>query len=71
MRRDQKPAPIYELMLFDKTGKQVTMRDLAGDERVDLHFGSDRAGELYLLSKANGKSWKVTAAQRLTASKER
>jgi hypothetical protein len=32
----------------------------AGDARVDLRFGIDRAGELYILSKANGKIWKVT-----------
>jgi hypothetical protein len=61
MRRGQKPAPVYQLMLFDKTGRPVTMPDLAGDKRVDLHLGSDGAGELYLLSKANGKAWKITA----------
>jgi hypothetical protein len=64
MRRGEKPAPLYQLTLFDKAGKQVTMQDLAGDKRVDLHLGSDRLGELYLLSKANGKAWKVTGARR-------
>jgi len=64
MRRGQKVARIYELALFDKNGRHVTMQDLAGDERTDLHFGSDRLGELYLLSKANGKSWKVTGTRR-------
>jgi hypothetical protein len=62
MRRGRKPAPIYELTLIDKTGKPQSMQDLAGDKRVDLHIGSDRLGELYLLSKANGKIWKVTGA---------
>jgi hypothetical protein len=69
MRRGQKRAPVYQLVLFDKTGKQVTMQDLAGDQRVDLHFGIDRAGELYLLSKANGKIWKVTGATRSSVSR--
>jgi len=69
MRRGQKRAPVHQLVLFDKMGKQVTMQDLAGDPRVDLHFGTDRAGELYLLSKANGKIWKVTGATRSSVSR--
>ncbi|GAA2106627.1 PQQ-dependent sugar dehydrogenase [Actinomadura alba] len=64
MRRGRERAPIHQLMLFDKTGERVTMRDLAGDQRIDLRFGRDRAGELYLISKANGKIWKVTGTRR-------
>jgi hypothetical protein len=41
------------------------MQELAGDPRVDLRFGSDGIGELYVLSKANGKIWKVTGARRV------
>jgi hypothetical protein len=67
MRRGRKPAPLYQLTLFDKAGKEMTMQDLAGDKRVDLHLGTDAAGELYLLSKANGKIWKVTGARRSTS----
>ncbi|MGW3622977.1 PQQ-dependent sugar dehydrogenase [Streptomyces sp. NPDC000880] len=64
MRRGAGLAPLKQLMLFDKsTGKKVTMRDLAGDQRVDLRFGSDRSGGLYLVSKANGKVWKVTGTR--------
>jgi glucose/arabinose dehydrogenase len=55
-------AKIYEFLLRDDTGKQMTIHDLAGDPRVDLRFGSDGDGELYILSKANGKIWKVTGA---------
>lgn len=40
------------------------MQELAGDSRVDLRFGSSN-GELYILSKANGKIWKVTGARRI------
>ncbi|MGH3801603.1 MAG: hypothetical protein ACRDTD_16020 [Pseudonocardiaceae bacterium] len=59
MRRDIKHlAKVYELLLLDDTGRQVTMQDLAGDPRVDLRFGSGGAGELYILSKANGKIWR-------------
>jgi glucose/arabinose dehydrogenase len=55
-------AKIYELLLLDDTGKQVTMQTLAGDPRVDLRFGSDSNGVIYILSKANGKIWTVTSA---------
>jgi glucose/arabinose dehydrogenase len=58
-------ATIYEFVLLDGTGKRVTMQELAGDPRVDLRFGSDGIGELYVLSKANGKIWKVTGARRV------
>ena len=45
------------------------MQQLAGParpgdpNRVDLRFGTDAAGELYLLAKANGKIWKVTGTR--------
>jgi glucose/arabinose dehydrogenase len=66
MRRGAKHlAKVYEFLLLDDRGKQVTMQDLAGDHRVDLRFGSGSDGELYILSKANGKIWKVTGARRV------
>jgi hypothetical protein len=43
------------------------MQDLAGDERVDLRFGTDARGELYLIAKANGKIWKVTGTRHFAA----
>ncbi|WP_188187334.1 PQQ-dependent sugar dehydrogenase [Nonomuraea sp. SYSU D8015] len=55
-------ATIHKPLLADATGKRVTMQELAGHNRVDLRFGRDAAGELYVLSKANGKIWKVTKA---------
>ncbi|GAA4227120.1 hypothetical protein GCM10023075_29230 [Streptosporangium album] len=64
MKVGAKPAQIYELMVYDQTGKRVTTQDLAGDARVDFRFGRDSAGELYILSKANGKIWKVTGTRR-------
>ncbi|MEV0227113.1 PQQ-dependent sugar dehydrogenase [Streptomyces sp. NPDC050704] len=60
-------ARLYELMLYDESGERVTMRDLAGDARVDLRFGRDGDGELYLLSKANGRIWKVTGARKFAS----
>jgi glucose/arabinose dehydrogenase len=63
--RPRKPnlANIYEFMLFDTRAQRVTMQELAGDPRVDLRFGRDADGELYVLSKANGKIWRVAGAR--------
>ncbi len=69
MRRGRALAPIHQLALFDAAGGPVRMRDLSGPgapgdpNRVDLRFGTDAAGELYLLAKANGKIWKVTGTR--------
>jgi glucose/arabinose dehydrogenase len=63
MRQGKPIAKTSELMLYDQNGARVTLEQLAGNARVDLRFGSDRQGELYLLSKANGKIWKVTGTR--------
>ncbi|WP_233578874.1 sorbosone dehydrogenase family protein [Micromonospora sp. BL4] len=69
MRRGRGLAPIHQLALFDAAGAPVRMRDLSGPgapgdpNRVDLRFGTDTAGELYVLAKANGKVWKVTGTR--------
>ncbi|MEU7828866.1 PQQ-dependent sugar dehydrogenase [Nonomuraea sp. NPDC049129] len=62
MRQGGPRATIYQPKLVNASGATVTMKDLAGDARVDLRLSRDGAGELYLLSKANGKIWKVTGA---------
>ncbi|MFC6886836.1 MULTISPECIES: PQQ-dependent sugar dehydrogenase [Actinomadura] len=66
MKRDpagRHRAQIYALSAYDTSGRPVTMKQLAGDERVDLRYGSDAAGEPYLLAKANGKIWKVVGTK--------
>jgi glucose/arabinose dehydrogenase len=63
MRRGQPRATVHELQIMDSTGQLKTMQDLAGDTRVDLRFGRDGRGELYLLAKANGKIWKITGTR--------
>ncbi|HET9892305.1 MAG TPA: PQQ-dependent sugar dehydrogenase [Mycobacterium sp.] len=60
-------AKTYELAVFTDTGQPITMQQLAGSSRVDLRFGADSHGELYVLSKANGKVWKVTGMRRTSA----
>ncbi|WP_245866211.1 PQQ-dependent sugar dehydrogenase [Prauserella marina] len=64
MRRGAEPATIHTMRLYDENGNWVTTPELAGDTRVDLRFGRDADGELYLLSKANGKIWKITGTKR-------
>lgn len=63
MVRGSALAPLYQLKIFNQNGNQTSMPSLAGDSRVDLRFGIDRSGALYVLSKANGKIWKVTGTQ--------
>lgn len=43
-------------------GKPVALKDVCGSGRVDLHFGRDRSGEIYLLTKADGKVYKLVGA---------
>ncbi len=73
MRRGRTPATIHRLNLFTAAGIPVRMQDLSspgapGDpHRVDLRFGADAQGELYILAKANGKIWKVTGTRTYAA----
>lgn len=72
MQRGGALAPVHQVTLVNAAGKEITMREIgsdpkvltAGVPRVDLRFGIDGAGELYVLSKSNGKIWKVTDASR-------
>ncbi|MGC5616221.1 PQQ-dependent sugar dehydrogenase [Georgenia sp. Z1491] len=54
-------APIEELRVIHE-GVETTFAELVGDTRVDLRFGADASGELYLVSKADGRIWSVTGA---------
>lgn len=69
MQRGPTQATVHRLNLFTAAGVPVRMRDLSspgapGDpDRVDLRFGTDLQGELYILAKANGKVWKVTGTR--------
>ncbi len=39
-----------------------TLKEVCGSNRVDLHFGRDLQGDLYVLTKADGKIYKVVSA---------
>lgn len=53
-----KPAEIKEWKV-SINGKSVTLRELTGIKRVDLRFGRDAKGEMYLFTKADGKVYKL------------
>ncbi|RAK38456.1 glucose/sorbosone dehydrogenase [Actinoplanes lutulentus] len=73
MRRGGPRATIHRLNLFTPAGEPVRFQQLSspgapGDpNRVDLRFGTDARGELYILAKANGKVWKVTGTRTFAA----
>jgi hypothetical protein len=39
------------------------LKELCGNDRVDLHFGRDVQGELYILTKADGKIYKLVSVK--------
>ena len=41
-------------------GQIKTLVELCGSDRVDLHFGRDSHGEMYIMTKADGKLYKMT-----------
>ena len=56
-----KKAPIREWKISIE-GKPQTLRGLCKNDRADLHFGRDSKGELYILTKTDGKVYKLTGA---------
>jgi glucose/arabinose dehydrogenase/mono/diheme cytochrome c family protein len=40
-------------------GKETTLKELCGKPRVDLKFGQDKSGQVYILTKADGKIYKL------------
>jgi glucose/arabinose dehydrogenase len=57
-----KQALIHEWKI-SVDGVDKTLKDLCGNDRVDLHFGRDSNGELYILTKADGKVYKIVRAK--------
>lgn len=50
------------------TTRQLLNADGEGDpKRVDLRFGRDAEGELYVLSKGNGRIWQITGVRRFAS----
>jgi glucose/arabinose dehydrogenase len=57
---DGGPVTIQEVSLTRLGGTAVTLRSLVGSNRVDLHFGVDPDGEMYVLTKADGAVRRLT-----------
>ena len=53
-----KQAPIYKLGL-ELEGRSTSLSELSEEQRVDLRFGKDGSGELFIFTKSNGKVYKV------------
>jgi hypothetical protein len=51
-------APIKEWRVA-VNGVVKSLRQLCGTNRVDLHFGKDAKGELYILTKPDGKLYRM------------
>jgi len=56
-----KQAPIKKWKISFK-GVPTTLAQLCGKDRVEMRFGMDSKGELYLLTKADGKIYKLASA---------
>lgn len=54
-------APIKEWKI-SINGALRKLEEVCGSGRVDLHFGRDANGELYILTKADGKVYKLVSA---------
>ncbi|MDO3695696.1 PQQ-dependent sugar dehydrogenase [Wenyingzhuangia sp. chi5] len=56
---------INEFSIYTTNGVKTNMLNLADSNRADIRFGLDAQGEIYVLSKQNGKIWKITEAKSL------
>jgi len=57
--REGSQATIHEWRV-SLQGQVKTLTELCGSDRVDLHFGRDGHGEMYIMTKADGKLYKMT-----------
>jgi len=48
---------------FTLDGKKTTLVELTGEDKVDVRFGRDHTGEMYILTKPDGKVYKITGAR--------
>ncbi len=59
-----KLAPIHKWEL-SLNGSVKTLAELCGTSRVDVHFGRDQAGEIYIMTKPDGKLYKLAKAKKI------
>ncbi len=52
---------IIKEMQISLNNKRTTLVELCGDAKVDMRFGRDHTGELYILTKPDGKVYKIVS----------
>ena len=63
LKNNTKPLQfVYEFGLVNENGEEGTLLNWVGD-RVDLRFGEDASGELYIMTKTDGKIRKIIDIQ--------
>ncbi len=55
----ERPSPKVQTWGITYQGKEMTLKELCGSDRVDLKFGSDHTGQVYIMSKADGKVYRI------------
>jgi glucose/arabinose dehydrogenase len=53
------PHPKVQSCGITYQGKEMSLKELCGSDRVDLKFGLDHEGLVYIMSKANGKIFRI------------
>ncbi len=53
------PHPAVQAWGIRFEGKEISLKELCGSDRVDLKFGLDHAGNVYIMSKSNGAIYKI------------
>lgn len=56
---DESNSPEVKRWHVSLNGLRLDLRELCGNGRVDLKFGQDATGQLYLMTKADGKIYKI------------
>ncbi len=56
--KDGQQTPIYKMTL-ELNGKSISLAEISADQRVDLRFGKDSSGELFIFTKSNGIVYKI------------
>jgi len=54
-----KSAKISSVIVRDQNGSITSILNEVDDNRADLRFGTDRAGEIYILTKGDGRIYKI------------
>lgn len=60
-----KEAPVYTWHV-SLNGNEQPLDSICGDKRVDLRLGKDENGDLYILTKPDGKIYQLMAAKQVT-----